>query len=97
MTPNLKKIFITKTSIKSQIIKIYKELNQLYKKSSHSPIEKWARDMNRQFSDKEIKTIKKHMRKCSNSLIIREMQIKTSLRYHLTPSRMAKMTAGESG
>ena len=49
------------------------ELNQLYKKSSQSPIEKWARDMNTRFSDKEIKTIKKHMRKSSKSLIIREM------------------------
>ena len=53
--------------------------------------------MNRQFSDKEIKTIKKHMRKCSKSLIIREMKIKTTLRYNLTPSRLARMTAGESG
>ena len=68
----------------------------MYKKSSHPTIEKWARDMNRQFSDKEIKTMKKHMRKCSNSLIVREMQIKTTLSYHLTPSRLAKMTAGES-
>ena len=53
--------------------------------------------MNKQFSDKEIKNIKKHMRICSNSLIIREMQIKTTLRYHLIPSRLANMTAGESG
>ena len=89
-------IFITKTSDKSLITQIYKELNQLYKKSNHSPIDKRARGMNRQFSDKEIKTIKKHMRKCFQSLIIREMQIKTTLRYHLTPSRIAKMTAGES-
>ena len=49
------------------------------------------------FSDKEIKTIHKHVRKCSKSLIIREVQIKTTLRYHLTPSRLAHMTAGESG
>ena len=52
--------------------------------------------MNRQFSDKEIKTIKEHMRKCSKSLIIRLMKIKTTLRYHLTPSVLAHMTAGES-
>ena len=53
--------------------------------------------MNRQFSDKEIKTIKKHTRKCSKSLIIREMPIQTTLSYHLTPSRLDHMTAGESG
>ena len=48
----------------------------LYKNSSHSPIVKWARDMNRQFQTKEIKTINKHMKKCSKSLILRKMQIK---------------------
>ena len=46
---NWEEIFITKTSDKGLITQIYKELNQLYKKSSHSPIDKWARDMNRQF------------------------------------------------
>ena len=50
-----------------------------------------------QFSNEEIKTIKKHMRMSSNYLIVREMQIKRTLRYHLTPSRLANMTAGESG
>ena len=53
--------------------------------------------MNRQLSDEEIKTIKKHMRKYSKSLIIREMQIKTTLRYLLTLSRLANRTEGESG
>ena len=52
--------------------------------------------MNRQFSCKDIKTIKKHMKKFSKYLIIREMHIKTNLRYHLTPSRIAKISAGES-
>ena len=60
---NWETIFVTKNSDKCLITQIYKELNQLYKKSSHPPVEKWARDMNRQFSDKEIKTINKHMRK----------------------------------
>ena len=94
---NWEKIFVTKNSDKGLITQIYKEMNQLYKKTSHFPTDKWARDMNRQFSDKEIKTINKHMRKCSKSLIIREMKIKTTPRHHLTPCcRIAKMTAGES-
>ena len=91
------KIFSTKTSDKGLIIQLYKVLNQLYQKSSYSPTDKWTRDMNRQFSEKEIKTINKHMRKYSKSLIIREMDIKTTLRYHLTPSRLANMTAEEIG
>ena len=91
-----KKNLCNKNSDKGVIIQIYKELNQFYKKSSHPPIDKWARDINRQYSYKDIKTIKKHMRKCSKCLIIRGMQIKRTLRYHLTPSRIAKMTAGES-
>ena len=62
-----KKIFITKNSDKGLITQTYKELNQLYKKKSiHSPIDKWARDMNRKFSDKEIKTINKHMESVLN-------------------------------
>uniref|UniRef100_F7E5C1 Methionine aminopeptidase 2 n=1 Tax=Monodelphis domestica TaxID=13616 RepID=F7E5C1_MONDO len=59
----LESIFITETSDKGLVTQIYKELNKLYKKSSHSPIEKWAKDTNRQFSYKEIKTINKHMKK----------------------------------
>lgn len=52
---------------------------------SHSPIDKWSKDMNRKFSDEEIKIIYSHMKKCSKVLSIREMQIKTTLRYHFTP------------
>uniref|UniRef100_A0A7N4V683 Uncharacterized protein n=1 Tax=Sarcophilus harrisii TaxID=9305 RepID=A0A7N4V683_SARHA len=93
---NWENIFTVKDSDRGLISKIYRELTLIYKKSSHSPIDKWSKDMKRQFSDKEIETISSHMKRCSKSLLIREMQIKTTLRYHYTPVRLARRTGKDN-
>ena len=77
--------YLQKTSDKVLLTRLYKELLKPNNKKTNNPIKKWAKDLNRNFIKGDIKMANKHVKRCSTSYVIRELKIKTTMRYDNTP------------
>jgi hypothetical protein len=85
------RIFTYPKSDRGLISNIYKEFKKVDSRKSNNLIKKWGSVLNKELSPEKYQMAEKHLKKCSASLIIRELQLKTTLRFHLTPVRMAKI------
>ena len=90
------KIIANEATDKQPISKIYKQLLQLNSRKITDPFKKWAKELNRHFSKEDKQMTTKHMKRYSTSLLIREMQIKSTMKHHFLPVRMAAIQLSTS-